>query len=258
MATLPFTTSCDSFFLATKEKYMRPILCLPLVFAITLSDIAFAQSPTEPGKYQQNASFLSRRFLNDAKNAAALTDDFVNKADSLYKVRLLFPNGGLLDSTGALDHAPFAVKVFLDRVSSYEHAKRVSFTIMPYINGYSAQDTAHAANLRLDFQNGGVRAHIVTECIRYASAAVASSYVGGSTRTFDGIVLDLEPAGDPTFLASLKTLASEIRAAFDGMNLRNKKTGFAAPQYTERTPKPDWGWNSSDYYDMARHHCDDL
>src|SRR5262249_44737613 len=27
----------------------------------------------------------------------------------------------------------------------------------------------------------------------------------------------------------------------------------AAPQYTDRTPKPTWGWNASDYYAMARH-----
>jgi hypothetical protein len=126
-------------------------------------------------EYRQNASFLSRRFLTDSKNAAALTDDFVYKADNLYKVSMLFPNGGLLDSTGVLDHAPFAAKVFLDRLSSYEHANGVAFTLMPYLNGYSLQDTAHAANLRLDLENRAVRARIVTECGRYVSAFVPGS-----------------------------------------------------------------------------------
>jgi hypothetical protein len=239
---------------AAKEKSVRPTICLPVVFAITLiSGLVSAQSRAEPGEYQQNASFLSRRFLTDSKNAAALTDDLVYKADKLFRVRVLFPNGGLLDSTGVLDHAPFAVKVFLDRVSAYEHANGVSFTLMPYLNGYSAQDTAHAPNLRLDLENRAVRAHIVAECGRYVSATVPDSYVGGPTRAFDGIVLDLEPAGDPAFLASLKTLVGQIRASFDGMGLKNKKIGFAAPQYTERTPKPNWGWNSSDYYYMAKY-----
>jgi hypothetical protein len=45
----------------------------------------------------------------------------------------------------------------------------------------------------------------------------------------------------------------EIRASFDGMGLKNKKIGFAAPQYTERAPKPNWGWNSPDYYGMAKY-----
>jgi hypothetical protein len=110
---------------------------LPALFAIALtSGLASAQSRIEPGEYQQNASFLSRRFLTDSKNAAPLTDDLVYKADKLYKVRLLLPNGGLLDSSGVLDHAPFAVKTFLDHVNAYERANRVSFILMPYLNGY--------------------------------------------------------------------------------------------------------------------------
>jgi hypothetical protein len=233
---------------------MRPTNVLPFVFAITLmSDFALAQSRVVPGEYQQNASFLSRRFLTDSQNAAVLTADFVYKADKLFKVRTLFPNGGLLDSTGRLDHAPFAVKAFLDNVSSYEHVNGMSFTLMPYLSGYSPQDTTHAANLRLNVENRAVRAHIVTECGRYVSADVPGSYVAGSTRAFDGIVLDLEPSGDPAFLASVKILLEEIRASFDGMGLRNKKIGFAAPQFTERAPKPNWGWNASDYYYMAKH-----
>jgi hypothetical protein len=51
-------------------------------FAITVwSALVSAQSRVEPGAYQQNASFLSRRFLTDPKNAAALTDDLLPKAD---------------------------------------------------------------------------------------------------------------------------------------------------------------------------------
>ena len=75
----------------------------------------------------------------------------------------------------------------------------------------------------------------------------------GSKRVFDGIVLDIEPGGDPTFLASLKTLLAELRTSFLRMGLANKKIGFAAPQYTERVPKPNWGWDSSDYHSVARY-----
>jgi len=217
------------------------------------SGLVSAQSRTEPGAYQQNASFLSRRFLTDSKNAASLTDDLLPKADRLYRVTLLFPNGGLLDSTGTLDHAPFAIQIFLDHVSAYENANHASFTLMPYLNGYSLQDTAHAANQRLDLDNRAVRAYIVAECGRYVSANVPGSYVKGSKRVFDGIVLDLEPAGDPVFVAAFKTLLSETRASFDSLGLKDKKIGIAAPQHTDRNPKPDWGWNSSDYYYAARY-----
>jgi hypothetical protein len=182
-----------------------------------------------------------------------LTTDFVDKADKLYKVRALFPNGGLLDSAGRLDHASSAAKIFLDNVSSYEHVNRMSFTLMPTLNGYSPQDTVHPANLRLDLENPAVRARIVTECERYVSANVPGSYVAGSARAFDGIILDLEPAGNPAFLASLKILLGEIRASFDRIGFRNKRIGFAAPQYTDRVPKPNGGWNASDYYYMAKY-----
>jgi hypothetical protein len=218
-----------------------------------MTGLASAPSQISPGDYQQNASFLSRRFLTDLKNAAALTDDLLHQADKLYKLPWLFPNGGLLLSTGALDHPPFAVQIFLDQVNAYENANRVMFTLMPYLNGYSLQDTAHAANLRLDLDNPAVRAQIVAECGKYVSANVPGSYVKGSMREFDGVVLDIEPAGDPAFFASFKTLMAEIRASFDGMGLRNKKIAVAAPQYTDRTPKPNWGWNSSDYHYIARY-----
>jgi hypothetical protein len=237
-----------------KVNTMRRTSLLPLVFAVALmSDFALAQSLTRPSQYPVNASFLSRRFLTDTNNAAVLTADFVRRADKLFKVRALFPNGGLLGATGALDHAPFAVKAFLDTVSSYEHVTGMSFTLMPYLNGYSPQDTSHAANLRLDLENPVVRANIVAECGRYVSANVSGSYVVGSARVFDGIILDLEPSGDPAFLASLQILLGEIRASFDGMGLINKKIGFAAPQFTARTPKPNWAWNASDYYHMAKY-----
>jgi hypothetical protein len=203
--------------------------------------------------YQQNASFLSRRFLTDSKNAAALTDDFLAKANKIYKTTLLFPNGGLLSSMGVLDHGPGAARIFLDRVSAYEAANRVTFTLMPYLNGYSPDDHAHAANLRLDLNNPAVRANIVAECGRYVSNKTPASYVTGLGRAFDGIVLDIEPAGDPLFLASFKILVADIRASFDHAGLKNKKIGVAAPQFTARSPKPNWGWDSSDYYYIARY-----
>jgi hypothetical protein len=143
--------------------------------------------------------------------------------------------------------------VFLDHVSAYEKTTGVAFKLMPYLNGYSLQDTAHAANLRLDLNDPVVRSHIVAECGRYVSATVPGSYVTGSKRVFDGIVLDIEPAGDPAFFPSFKTLMAEIRTSFDGMGLRSKTLGVAAPQYTARDPKPNWGWDSSDYYYIARY-----
>ena len=233
---------------------MKPPISLLLLSAITAwSNIAAAQSHIKPGGFQKNASFLRRRFLTDSKNAAALTDELLPKADKSYKVSLLFPNGGLLDSAGVLDHEPFAVKIFLDEVNAYETANHVTFTLMPYLNAYSPQDTAHATNLRLDLHNQTVRAHIVAECGKYVSASVPGSYVKGSKRAFDGIVFDIEPAGDPAFFASFKNLLAEVRASFDHTGLRNKKIAVAAPQYTDRNPKPNWGWNSSDYYYIARY-----
>jgi hypothetical protein len=206
-----------------------------------------------PGDYQRNGSFLTRRFLSDSKNGPALTDEFLSKADKFYKTPLLFPNGGLLTSSGMLDHAPGAAVLFLNHVAAYESGNQAAFILMPYLNGYSLQDGSHPANQRLDLDNPSVRANIVAECGRHISAKVLGSYIQGSRRAFDGIMLDIEPAGDRSFLRSLKTLLTEIRASFDGMGLRNKKIGFAAPQHTDKVPKPNWGWDSSDYYYLARY-----
>lgn len=109
---------------------MRSSIGLLIVAAISLwSSSASGQPEEEPRNHRQNASFLSRRFLTDTKDAAALTDDFARKAHALYNVRLLIPNGGLLNSTGTLDHDPFAVKIFLDHVDAYEDAKGVRFAL---------------------------------------------------------------------------------------------------------------------------------
>lgn len=218
---------------------------------------ASAQAQVKAGDYQENASFLSRRFLTDTDNAASLTEDFLPKVNKFYKTPFLFPNGGLLTSTGLLDHAPDAAGIFAHRVGVYEGVKGIEFTVMPYLSGYSLQDTAHAANLRLDLSKAEVRANIVAECLRYVSNRVPGGYVRSllkePLREFDGVVIDIEPAGDPAFFASLKKLMEEIRFAFDAKGLTEKKIGVAAPQYTAKTPKPNWGWNASDYYYMARY-----
>jgi hypothetical protein len=233
---------------------MRQLFAVLSICAIILqAGLGSAQSQVNPRDYQQNASFLSRRFLTDSKNAAALTSDFLARADKLYKTPLLFPNGGLLSSMGVLDHAPYAAKLFLDQVSGYETANRRTFTVMPYLNAYSPEDHSHPANLRLDLTDPAVRANVVAECARYVSNKAPGSYVAGAARAFDGIVIDIEPAGDPAFFASLKTLMADIRVSFDRAGLRNKKIGVAAPQFTARSPKPNWGWDSSDYYYIARY-----
>jgi len=233
---------------------MKTLIAVLVTLAITgWAGSGLAQSRLKPGGRQENASFLSRRFLTDPRNAAALTDDFLAKADRFYKAPVLFPNGGLLSSMGVLDHAPGAANIFLDHVGRYEAGRGVSFTVMPYLNGYSVDDTAHTANLRLDLSNPAVRANIVAECERHVSTTAPGSYVRGSRRVFDGIVLDIEPAGSPVFFASFKLLLADIRAGFDGMGLRNKKIGIAAPQYTARTPKPNWGWSESDYYYIGKY-----
>jgi len=234
---------------------MRYIFEVILVYAIAVAVAGFAPSRSlaAAADYRANAVFLSRRFLTDSKGSAALIDDFLQRADKSYKTPILFPNGGLLGSNGSLDHAPYAAKIFLDHVSAYERANHTSFTLMPYLNGYSPDDRAHGADLRLTLNDPSVRANIVAECLRYVSARVPGSYVSGASRAFDGIVLDIEPAGGTAFFASLRKLMSDIRASFDRMGLGDKRIGVAAPQYTARKPKPNWGWDSSDYYYMAKH-----
>ncbi len=229
---------------------MRLFISLALLFASSAA--VSAQTELQFPVNRQNATFLSRRFISDTKNAALLTADFVTRSQSAFDVQLLFPNGGLLGSTGNLDHAPFAAAIFLQQVQAQEGKGGPPFRLLPYLNGYSLQDSAHPANLRVDIGDPAVRANIVAECGRYVSPKVSGSYVAGSSRVFDGVLLDIEPAGDPAFLASLKLLFNEIRASFDGMGLKGKTIGFSAPQFTTRIPKPNWGWDSTDYYSLAR------
>jgi hypothetical protein len=112
---------------------------------------------------------------------------------------------------------------------------------MPYLNGYSMQDAAHQPNLRLDLGSPLVRRQIVAECLRYVSMNSNGSYVRGAKRAFDGVVLDIEPAGDASFFISLKLMLSELRDCFDKQGLNKKKVGIAAPQHTARAPKTRLG-----------------
>lgn len=250
-----------------RQGTLRLIIFVLIVFAGTMplglqasggnfwqnSSLSSAFSFTSLSAPKLNGVFLSRRFLSDSSAAPDLVDDFLVKSSRLYNTQTWFPNGGLLTPAGNLDHPPGAAVVFLEHVSAYEKAHKVSFVLMPYLNGYSLQNTAHPANLRLDLSDASVRKNIVAECGKYVSSETPGSYVKGAPRVFDGIVIDIEPAGDATFFASLKTLMSEIRASFDAMGLAEKKIGIAAPQYTDQKPKPNWGWNASDYHYMARY-----
>ena len=202
---------------------------------------------------RRNGAFLSRRFLSDAVRGRALIDEFLPRAAGDLKTLLLVPNGGLLKSDGTLDHPSAGAIGFLERAAAFEKSSSARLTLMPYINGYSPQNTGRPADARVDPGNPQVRAGIVAECLRYLSASVPGSYVRGSHRVFDGIVLDIEPAGDAGLVAVLKTLLMELRSALSAAGLERAKIGFAAPQLTDRVPRPDWGWSASDYHYMARH-----
>lgn len=211
----------------------------------------FAVAQAQPS-HTDNGSFLGYAYIKynsyiNANLANALTNFQYN-----YGTDILFVNCGSVNSSGQLVNGASQVSsaaYFLNSLASWEAANGASFTVFAYISGSLTTTNANY----LDVSNATVRANFAAECAKFTSTSSPGSYIVGANRTFDGVFVDLEPAGGTSSAAStqfnnLKTLMDQVKSAVGG----GKLTSFAAPQYNASSSSV-WCWGPTYYYYMARH-----
>lgn len=160
-----------------------------------------------------------------------------------YRVSYWFLNVGSLDSTGKLIGTVSNVINFLNNLKTWENQNGYQFKVLAWLNADSSV---------VDVTDPIVRSNIVDQCQRLVSTSVPSSYVAGATRVFDGMQLDLEPAGqDTNRFNGLVTLFDQIRAGFTSIGVGNKLTSFTSPSYGTGTSV--WQWSRDFYYTMGNH-----
>jgi hypothetical protein len=196
---------------------------------------------TVAGQYTQNAAFLGHGYVK-YQSSVDRVPDLASKMRTTYMVNYWFTNAGAIDASGAIvqPKAELASVVpYLNAVSDHETASGAPFSVLAWLNGNSST---------LDLTDTAVRNSIVSECTKLVSTTIAGSYIAGARRSFDGIMIDVEPSGhNDAYFNALKALMDEIKAAIGA----GKLVGFTPPKYG--TNASTWLWGPTYYYDMARH-----
>ena len=161
-----------------------------------------------------------------------------------YRIRYWFLNVGTLDGTGRLKGSVSTVTNFLNAVKPWEIQQHHQFKILAWLNANADM---------VDITDPAVRSNIVGECTKLVSTTAPGSYVAGASRAFDGMQLDIEPAGeDANHLAGFVDLFDQIRASYRSMRMGDKLTSFTPSKWGTRNK---W-WSSPQFYYTLGGHVD--
>ena len=170
-----------------------------------------------------------------------------------YQVAYWFLNVGSLGTNGVLQGSVSSVTNFLNTLKIWENQQGYQFKVFAWINGdmpYSG-DPAGGVNVNLP----SVASNIVMEAEKLVSTNVAGSYIAKSTRAFDGVQLDLEPAGpngSDTQFFNIVQMIINIKSAFRTLGVGNKLTSFTCPTYTTSSTNNNvWNWPPMYFYTMG-------
>ena len=173
--------------------------------------------------YTNNATWLAYGY-GHAANPDAIRET-ASRMRKDFAVSYWFLNCGLLSSTGQIGDPPARLATFLDTLRNWEQENGYRFTVLAMINGHTT---------KLDLGDPTVCSNIVAE---------AKRFVMMPGRAFDGVQLDLEPAGgSPQRFEQINRLITEIKAAIPG-----KLTSFAAP----KIGATQWSWPTEHFVAMA-------
>ncbi len=193
--------------------------------------------------YTNNAMWLGYAYLSTQSYWLSVPQ-VAYQMRTNYCVPYWFLNVGTLDNTGRLTGSTPTATVtnFLNTLKTWENQQGYQFKVLAWLNADSSV---------VDVTSPSVRSNIVDECKKLVSTSWLNSYVAGASRTFDGMQLDLEPAGLNTNLFNgLVTLFDQVRAGFGSIGMSSKLTSFTAPKYG--TANSSY-WSADNYYAMASH-----
>jgi hypothetical protein len=207
-----------------------------------LSATTAMPASTVKGQYTQNATFLSHSYVK-YQSSVDEVPELAARMQNFYMVNYWFTNVGKVDTSGAIVQAQTELAkaaAFLNAVGDYESANSASFSVLAWLNNGDSST--------LDLTDATVRSTIAAECAKLVSTTVDGSYIAGASRSFDGILIDIEPAGhNDIYFNALKDLMDEIKATIGP----GKLVGFTPPKYG--TNGSVWFWSPTYYYYMARH-----
>lgn len=211
-----------------------------LVSGITLITAPIARA-AESGT--SNAVWLGHAFVttDSVVRSVPRTASFLTEN----KVDYWFVNIGRLNREGRLPNGGNSfprVREFLAAVQAWERANNHPVKVLAWLNG----NIDNTDDQYINVGDANVRAAMLDECRKLIDPATNGSYIAGSTRAFDGVQFDLEPAGaDDSLFAGLRLLMDGLRQAIGP----GKLTSFAANKLG--TGGRYW-WSPTYYHYMAR------
>ncbi len=231
-------------------------LCLFTVSVITgfsscVVQVPHAQASTP--SHKNNGAFLGHAYVTTASYISANVPTLASNLQYDYATDRLFVNCGTINSSGQLSGGASTVSqvvAFLNAIKTWENSNpSYSFNVFAYVSGSLDSTNTNF----IDVSNATVRANIAAESNKFTSTSASGSYISGASREFDGVLIDFEPAGGTSAVATtqfnnLKTTMDQIRTAIGS----GKLTAFAAPQYSA-TSSSTWNWSPTFYYYMALH-----
>ncbi|HBG26674.1 MAG: hypothetical protein A2Y10_18450 [Planctomycetes bacterium GWF2_41_51] len=211
-----------------KKNYLSAVITLATLYCTAV----FADN------YQDNGVFLGHSYVK-YQSVIDKVPDLADKMVKQYDCRYWFVNAGFMDAKGLFIKSSEELakaSQLLNTIADYEKAKDYHFKVLAWHNGNSR---------KTDISKPEVRQNIVNDCIKLVSSDVNGSFISGSKREFDGICLDMEPAGkDDVFFENFVLLFDEISKALD----KDKIVSACTHKYGTQNA---WQWYPEYYYRMA-------
>jgi PKD repeat protein len=249
VANAPFSTNTIPARVLFRLADSSSTSCLAYLDNVLIRHAAFPG----PANHPNNATWLGYNYLG-TQSYWSQTPQLAFQMKTNYRVPYWFINVGSLDTNGVLQGSVASVTNFLNTLKTWENQQGYQFKVLAWVNGdmpYSGGPTGG-----VDVNIASVASNIVMEAEKLVSTNVAGSYIAHATRAFDGVQLDLEPAGpngSDTQFWNIVQIVVNIKSAFRSLGVGNKLTSFTSPSYTTSSPTNNtvWDWVPMYYYAMA-------
>jgi PKD repeat protein len=248
VANAPFSTNTIPARVLVRLADSTSTNCLAYLDNVLVRHQAFPGS----ANHTNNATWLGYAYV-DTQSYWSQVPQLAFQMETNYRVGYWFLNVGSLGTNGVLEGSVSGVTNFLNTLKTWETQQGYQFKVFAWINGdmpYSGGPTT-GVNVNI----ASVASNIVMEAEKLVSTNVAGSYIAKATRAFDGVQLDLEPAGpngSDTQFFNIVQMIVNIKSAFRSLGVGNKLTSFTSPPYTTSSTNNNvWNWPPMYYYDMA-------
>jgi hypothetical protein len=209
---------------------------------VSVSASANASGPI----HAHNAVYLGMNYVTDYASATTLTQQFLDRAKSMYAVDTIFVNVGQVDSSGALDAPSDEAVTFLNTIAAWESANPgYPLRVLAWLNGNTDRS---ATNFYLDIASSATQSLVVEQAKKFVSRSYPGSHIAGALREFDGVQIDFEPAGGVNF-NGVYTFMLALRSGLDSAGFGTKLTGFATPALASSAST--WEWTASQFYSIG-------